>query len=265
MYFCSSSIFFLRTSASSICGRQRRGWGGIRFARHLLPARVSHRDPPRTAGQATASKADGLRLCWTHTLCCVQSAVPLESELPAGTERAQKLAWRAQHPTSCCDGTGTWAMNFCCPSSPPLSGPPSSSDCKREHQRLCRGDAARGPACSRLTGETAPGTRSPQRHPQDAALSTRANMTAWTARPPARGREAAASVGAGPEDGAAKGELGEVCMCFSGCESHEYIILATPWTEALQAPLSMGFSRPEYRSGLPFPCLEIFLTQGCNL
>ena len=28
---------------------------------------------------------------------------------------------------------------------------------------------------------------------------------------------------------------------------------ATPWTRAYQAPLSMGFSRQEYRSGLPFP------------
>ena len=27
----------------------------------------------------------------------------------------------------------------------------------------------------------------------------------------------------------------------------------TPWTVALQAPLSMGFSRLEYWSGLPFP------------
>ena len=29
--------------------------------------------------------------------------------------------------------------------------------------------------------------------------------------------------------------------------------LATPWTIALQAPLSMGFSRQQYWSGLPFP------------
>ena len=29
--------------------------------------------------------------------------------------------------------------------------------------------------------------------------------------------------------------------------------LATPWTIAFQAPLSMGFSRQEYWSGLPFP------------
>ena len=27
----------------------------------------------------------------------------------------------------------------------------------------------------------------------------------------------------------------------------------TPWTVAHQAPLPMGFSRQEYRSGLPFP------------
>ena len=30
-------------------------------------------------------------------------------------------------------------------------------------------------------------------------------------------------------------------------------LFATPWTVAHQAPLSMGFSRPEYWSGLPFP------------
>ena len=29
--------------------------------------------------------------------------------------------------------------------------------------------------------------------------------------------------------------------------------LATPWTLACQAPLSMGFSRQEYWSGLPCP------------
>ena len=29
-------------------------------------------------------------------------------------------------------------------------------------------------------------------------------------------------------------------------------LLATPWTVARQAPLSMGFSRQEYWSGLPF-------------
>ena len=30
-------------------------------------------------------------------------------------------------------------------------------------------------------------------------------------------------------------------------------LFVIPWTVALQAPLSMGFSRQEYWSGLPFP------------
>ena len=30
-------------------------------------------------------------------------------------------------------------------------------------------------------------------------------------------------------------------------------LCATPWTAAHQAPLSLGFSRQEYWSGLPFP------------
>ena len=32
-------------------------------------------------------------------------------------------------------------------------------------------------------------------------------------------------------------------------------LLATPWTAAYQAPPSMGFSRQEYWSGVPLPCL----------
>ena len=36
--------------------------------------------------------------------------------------------------------------------------------------------------------------------------------------------------------------------------SHQVVLtLATPWTIACQAPQSMGFSRQEYWSGLPFP------------
>ena len=31
---------------------------------------------------------------------------------------------------------------------------------------------------------------------------------------------------------------------------------ATPWTVAYQAPLSLGFSKQEYWSGLPFPSPE---------
>ena len=40
-----------------------------------------------------------------------------------------------------------------------------------------------------------------------------------------------------------------VCVCvFSHVQ-----LFATPWTVAHQVPLSMGFSRQEYWSGLPFP------------
>jgi len=36
-------------------------------------------------------------------------------------------------------------------------------------------------------------------------------------------------------------------------------LLATPWTAAYQAPLSMGFSRQEYWSGVPLPSLTLIL------
>ena len=36
-------------------------------------------------------------------------------------------------------------------------------------------------------------------------------------------------------------------------------LLATPWTAAYQAPLSMGFSRQEYWSGVPLPSLLLCL------
>ena len=39
-----------------------------------------------------------------------------------------------------------------------------------------------------------------------------------------------------------------VCSVFSHVQ-----LFATPWTVAHQAPLSMGFSRQKYWSGLPFP------------
>ena len=40
--------------------------------------------------------------------------------------------------------------------------------------------------------------------------------------------------------------------------------LASPWTAARQAPLSMGFSRQECWSGLPFLLQGIFPTQELN-
>ena len=38
-----------------------------------------------------------------------------------------------------------------------------------------------------------------------------------------------------------------------GLVTKSCLTLATPWTAACQAPLSMGFSRQEYWSELPFP------------
>ena len=38
-----------------------------------------------------------------------------------------------------------------------------------------------------------------------------------------------------------------------GCVFSHVQFFATPWTVAHQAPLSMGFSRQEYWSRLPFP------------
>ena len=37
---------------------------------------------------------------------------------------------------------------------------------------------------------------------------------------------------------------------------------AVPWTVACQGPLSMGFSKQEYWSGLPFPSPEDLLDPG---
>ena len=56
-----------------------------------------------------------------------------------------------------------------------------------------------------------------------------------------------------PEDGLKS----DICLssatasvCVSGSVMSDSV---TPWTAALQLPLSMGFSRQGYRSGLPFP------------
>ena len=40
-----------------------------------------------------------------------------------------------------------------------------------------------------------------------------------------------------------------------GLVAKSCLTLVTPWTVARQASLSMGFSRQEYWSGLPFPSL----------
>ena len=45
------------------------------------------------------------------------------------------------------------------------------------------------------------------------------------------------------------------CCCAMLSSFSQVRLFATLWTVAHQAPLSMGFSRQEYRSGLPLPSL----------
>ena len=51
---------------------------------------------------------------------------------------------------------------------------------------------------------------------------------------------------------------GRYCVCVL-CH---VLLFVTPWTETHQAPLSTGFPRQEYWSGLPFPPPEDFPTLG---
>ena len=59
-----------------------------------------------------------------------------------------------------------------------------------------------------------------------------------------------------------------VCVCVCGCVvvgvvlvAKSCLTLATLWTVVHQAPLSMGFPRQEYWSGLPFPSPGDLLNQ----
>ena len=54
-----------------------------------------------------------------------------------------------------------------------------------------------------------------------------------------------------------------VCACTLSCFSRVWLFV-TLRTVPLQAPLSMGFSRQEYCSGLPHHLQRIFLTQWLN-
>ena len=68
-------------------------------------------------------------------------------------------------------------------------------------------------------------------------------------------------------DGLRQGVLyaipGHECLCL---HAKSLQLFVTPCTVARQAPLSVGFFRQEYWSGLPCPPLQgIFLTQGSNV
>ena len=54
-------------------------------------------------------------------------------------------------------------------------------------------------------------------------------------------------------------KLRKVRQCTKSC-----LTLATPWTVACQAPLSMGFSRQEYWSGLQLPYISLMYVLGIS-
>ena len=59
-----------------------------------------------------------------------------------------------------------------------------------------------------------------------------------------------------------------IVFCLSEVKSLSHVgLFATPWTVAYNAPLSMGFSRQEYWSGLPFVSLNGYeiASQGCSV
>ena len=59
--------------------------------------------------------------------------------------------------------------------------------------------------------------------------------------------------------------LKEFCsLSMHVCVLSRVQLFVIPYTIARQAPLSMGFSRQEYWSGLLFPSPGIFLSQGLN-
>ena len=58
---------------------------------------------------------------------------------------------------------------------------------------------------------------------------------------------------------------GSYLHIIGGLVTKSCLILSIPWTVAHQVPLSMGFPKQDYWSGLPFPSPPgISLTQGLN-
>ena len=65
------------------------------------------------------------------------------------------------------------------------------------------------------------------------------------------------------KDGTVSYSSGTCCWGVLSHVGHVWLFV-TPWTVARQAPLSLGFSRQEYWSGLPCPPPGILPTQGSN-
>ena len=59
-------------------------------------------------------------------------------------------------------------------------------------------------------------------------------------------------------------DIDDCTACLIHCFSRVRLV-ATPWTVALKTPLSMGFPRQEYGSGLPRPLPRDLPSSGSNL
>src|SRR5574341_589294 len=82
-----------------------------------------------------------------------------------------------------------------------------------------------------------------------------------------------------PIDGSSPGTPGDSPVKNTGVGCHFFLqcmkvkskllsrvqLLATPWTAAYQAPLSMGFSRQEYWSGVPLPSPRCVILQELKI
>ena len=68
--------------------------------------------------------------------------------------------------------------------------------------------------------------------------------------------------GCGLDGSGRDGQQGQTLGGGGGVVAKSCPTLVTPWTVARQAPLSMGFSRQEYWSGLPFPSAGDFPNPG---
>ena len=93
-----------------------------------------------------------------------------------------------------------------------------------------------------------------QEYPLEKAMTTRSSILAWKI-PWTEAAGELQSMGSQRvrHDLVAKHALMSYTICIHAQSLSRLQLFATPWTIACQAPLSMGFSRQEYWSGLSFP------------
>ena len=78
-------------------------------------------------------------------------------------------------------------------------------------------------------------------------------MVKWLLPRQITGERTAFSIKAARKTGYPHAKVGLLSNTGGGLVAKSCLTLATPWIVACQTPMSMGFSRQEYWSGLPFP------------